>query len=189
MAADQHPLERAIAAQEALRGTVPDDVVDAAVAASDSSSPNSMRHQPRRRQVTVLFADVSGFTAMSEQMDPELLSQRMNEIWARLDAVVSAHGGHVDKHIGDAMMALWGAEALGRMIPSRQSGQASPCRRNCGDDRRHRFASGHARGDQHGPGASRRSRHFHRIHGDGRHGERREQARTPGSRERSADLP
>ena len=110
MAADQHPLERAIAAQEALRGAVPDDVVDAAVAALRQQLAQLDAASPRRRQVTVLFADVSGFTAMSEQMDPELLSRRMNEIWARLDAVVGAHGGHVDKHIGDAMMALWGAE-------------------------------------------------------------------------------
>ncbi|HZY07099.1 MAG TPA: hypothetical protein VFE69_05110, partial [Ilumatobacteraceae bacterium] len=73
MAADQHPLERAIAAQEALRGTVPDDVVDAAVAALRQQLAQLDAASPRRRQVTVLFADVSGFTAMSEQMDPELL--------------------------------------------------------------------------------------------------------------------
>ena len=68
----------------------------------------------RRRQVTVLFADVSGFTAMSEQMDAEKVTEVMNDVWARLDDVVVEHGGRIDKHIGDALMGVWGSEGSTR---------------------------------------------------------------------------
>ncbi len=116
---DQHQLERAIAAQEALRGIVPDEVVDSAVAALRRQLATLDAAAPRRRQVTVLFADVSGFTAMSEQMDAELVSGMMNDIWRRLDVVVTSHGGRIDKHIGDALMAVWGADGTREDDPER----------------------------------------------------------------------
>src|SRR5689334_14329029 len=61
-----------------------------------------------RRQATVLFADISGFTAMSERMDPEETTSLMNECFAMLEAAVRNHGGTVDKYIGDCIMALFG---------------------------------------------------------------------------------
>ena len=106
--ADAEQLRRAIAAQEELRGALPDDVVDATVAALRAQLASAGEN--RRRQVTVLFADVHGFTALSEARDPELVMDLMNALWARLDAVVIEHGGSVDKHIGDALMAVWGAD-------------------------------------------------------------------------------
>jgi class 3 adenylate cyclase/tetratricopeptide (TPR) repeat protein len=68
--------------------------------------------QPRdseRRQATVLFADISGFTSMSEKLDPEEVTEIMNGCFTLLERVVLAHGGHVDKYIGDCVMALFGA--------------------------------------------------------------------------------
>lgn len=62
-----------------------------------------------RRVVTVLFADVAGFTAMSENLDPETVTDAMNTIFNALGAEVEAVGGHVDKVIGDSLMALFGA--------------------------------------------------------------------------------
>ncbi|MGH7418321.1 MAG: adenylate/guanylate cyclase domain-containing protein, partial [Candidatus Rokuibacteriota bacterium] len=62
-----------------------------------------------RRVVTVLFADVVGFTAMVEQLDPEVVTDAMNEVFAALGAEVERVGGHVDKVIGDQLMALFGA--------------------------------------------------------------------------------
>ena len=62
-----------------------------------------------RRQVTVLFADISGFTALAETMDPEEVRQVMNACFAQLVPVVEAYGGTIDKFIGDAIMALFGA--------------------------------------------------------------------------------
>ena len=64
--------------------------------------------EQQRKQVTILFADVSGFTAMSETMDAEDVTEVMNDLWKRLDGAIVAHGGRIDKHIGDAVMALWG---------------------------------------------------------------------------------
>jgi adenylate cyclase len=78
--ADPEQLERAISAQEALRGIVPDEVVDAAIEALRRQLAALDATEPRRRQVTVLFADVSGFTSLSERMDGELVSRMMNDI-------------------------------------------------------------------------------------------------------------
>jgi adenylate cyclase len=62
-----------------------------------------------RRVVTILFADIAGFTAISERLDPETVTDAMNDIFGRLGRAVEAVGGHVDKVIGDSMMALFGA--------------------------------------------------------------------------------
>src|SRR5262249_50721082 len=62
-----------------------------------------------RRQVTVLFADLSGFTALADTMDPEEVRQVMNACFAQLVPVVETYGGTIDKFIGDEIMALFGA--------------------------------------------------------------------------------
>jgi class 3 adenylate cyclase/tetratricopeptide (TPR) repeat protein len=107
-ASDRERLEAAVAAQESLRGTIPDDIVDTAIRTLRAQL-DAVSSDRRRRQATVLFADVTGFTAMSETMDAEELTVLMDRLWTVLDKVVIEHGGHVDKHIGDALMAVWGA--------------------------------------------------------------------------------
>jgi predicted ATPase/class 3 adenylate cyclase len=62
-----------------------------------------------RKQVTVLFADFSGFTAFSDKLDPEEVRDRMTTLWTHLDAIIKGRGGTVEKHIGDAIMAVFGA--------------------------------------------------------------------------------
>ena len=62
-----------------------------------------------RRVVTVLFADLVGFTALSEQMDPEQVKRLVDQAFERLVRDVTAFGGEVDKIIGDAIVALFGA--------------------------------------------------------------------------------
>ncbi len=59
--------------------------------------------------VTVLFADLVGFTALSEQMDPEQVKRLVDKAFERLVRDVTAFGGKVDKIIGDAIVALFGA--------------------------------------------------------------------------------
>lgn len=66
-----------------------------------------------RRFATVLFADVQGFTALSEKYDFESTSELIKDVWLKLDSVIEAHGGFIDKHIGDAVMAVWGAPYAG----------------------------------------------------------------------------
>lgn len=62
-----------------------------------------------RRRVTVLFSDVRRFTAIAETMPPEDLAAILTEYFTEMVEVVFAHGGTVDKFIGDALLAVWGA--------------------------------------------------------------------------------
>ncbi|MEA2492256.1 MAG: hypothetical protein QOJ29_167 [Thermoleophilaceae bacterium] len=62
-----------------------------------------------RRWVTVLFADISGYTAMAERMDAELVKSMVDRCLRRLGEEVERFGGTVDKYIGDNVMAIFGA--------------------------------------------------------------------------------
>jgi class 3 adenylate cyclase len=62
-----------------------------------------------RRSATVLFADVQGFTMLAEQLDFETVSDLIKELWSRLDSAIEEAGGFIDKHMGDGVMAIWGA--------------------------------------------------------------------------------
>ena len=62
-----------------------------------------------RRNMTVLFSDIRGFTTMSEKGTPEDVVAQLNELFTRMVAVVFDHRGTVDKFVGDMVMALYGA--------------------------------------------------------------------------------
>src|SRR4051812_44389548 len=64
-----------------------------------------------RRVVTVLFTDVSGFTALSERLDPETIQHLMSRWFGTVRPAVERHGGRVEKYLGDAVMALFGVPA------------------------------------------------------------------------------
>ena len=73
-----------------------------------------------RKEMTVLFTDIRGFTTISEQLTPEQLSQLMNAFLTPMTAIVHRHGGAIDKYMGDAMMAFWGAPWMTRItLPTR----------------------------------------------------------------------
>jgi adenylate cyclase len=61
------------------------------------------------REVTVLFSDLRNFTAMSENLSPRETLAILNRYFTRMDSIVEKHGGVVDKYMGDALMALFGA--------------------------------------------------------------------------------
>lgn len=61
-----------------------------------------------KREVTVLFADIKGFTAMSERLDPAVLVEILNGYFKAMSRAVTENKGHVSKFIGDGMMALFG---------------------------------------------------------------------------------
>ncbi|HEX5707674.1 MAG TPA: protein kinase [Pyrinomonadaceae bacterium] len=61
------------------------------------------------KQVTVLFADFYGLSALTETLDAEEVSEVMRGLWNRVDAAVMDFGGTVDRHMGNEVMALWGA--------------------------------------------------------------------------------
>ena len=139
-------LEAAMAAQEALRASLGDRLVDITLTALRSQL-DALRAQQRpgrsgtdlrpehvlarlqsylprelaekiratgrvegeRRQVTVLFADISGFTSLSARLDPEEVASLTNEILRELADVVHQYEGTIDNYVGDAIMAVFGA--------------------------------------------------------------------------------
>ncbi|WP_434386862.1 ATP-binding protein [Melittangium boletus] len=104
-------LEQALAVLEGQRAVLGAEATEAALAALRARLTALAAHMPlERRHVTVLFGDLCGFTALSERMDPEDVGELMNRLWERVDAAIFRHGGRIDKHIGDAVMALWGAD-------------------------------------------------------------------------------
>lgn len=72
-----------------------------------------------RRDVTVLFADMKGFTALSERLDPEDIDGIMNQVFARFEGIVVRHDGMVEKYIGDALVAVFGAPRMHEDDPTR----------------------------------------------------------------------
>ncbi len=64
-----------------------------------------------RRKLTLLFADMVGFTDLSDTLDPEELADVLNEYLREMTAVAIAHGGNLDNYIGDGLMVLFGAPA------------------------------------------------------------------------------
>jgi class 3 adenylate cyclase/tetratricopeptide (TPR) repeat protein/type II secretory pathway predicted ATPase ExeA len=65
-----------------------------------------------RKVVTVLFADVSGFTALGEQLDPESLQQLMGRWFRETQRIIERHHGTVEKYMGDAVMAVFGVPVV-----------------------------------------------------------------------------
>ena len=72
-----------------------------------------------RRQVTVLFADLAGFTQLSNSLDAEDVHGLLNRYFAVADGVIERNGGHVDKHMGDGLMAVFGAPVAHADDPER----------------------------------------------------------------------
>ena len=118
-------IDRAIAALEANRALLGDEIVDVALASLREKlsgldiDRRAVRVPQQRKLVTVLFADMSGFTAMSETMDHEIVNDVINSLWSRVDKAIHDHSGRIDKHIGDAIMALYGTPTAHEDDPER----------------------------------------------------------------------
>lgn len=81
-------------------------VVDQLVA-----DPSRLKLGGEKRHLSILFSDLAGFTSLSESMPPEELLALLNEYLDEMAAIVMSEGGTLDKYIGDAVMALYGAPA------------------------------------------------------------------------------
>ena len=106
--------EAAIAALEANRAALGDTATDAAIAAlrgaiDDLRASPDREGEEERKLVTIMFADASGFTALSEKLGAEQVRMLMNGCFGVLVPVIERFGGTIDKFIGDCVMALFGA--------------------------------------------------------------------------------
>jgi adenylate cyclase len=86
---------------------VPRDLVRQIVAAGGSAEPGG-----QRRELTLLFTDIAGFTTLSETTPAEDLMVRTSLYFQELTEAINGHDGIVDKFIGDAVMAIWNAPSL-----------------------------------------------------------------------------
>lgn len=116
---ERERIEQAIGVIESQRAALGEAITDIALAALRErlDAVCKARVVPQRKQVTILFADISGFTAMSEKLDAEEVSDLINALWSRIDGAITAHNGLIDKHIGDAVMALFGAPVAREEAP------------------------------------------------------------------------
>ena len=104
-------LSKAIAALEAQRPVLGSAIVDAALAPLLAQQQATHRTAPpRRRQVSVLFLDVVGSTALSQTIDPEDLLDIMDSALQSFSARVAERGGKVLQYAGDSLLAAFGAE-------------------------------------------------------------------------------
>jgi adenylate cyclase len=65
--------------------------------------------QPRKQEITILFSDIRGFTSISERLDAQKLADLLNDYLTEMTRIVFRNQGTLDKFIGDAVMAFWGA--------------------------------------------------------------------------------
>jgi adenylate cyclase len=73
------------------------------------SNPGKVKLGGEEREITVLFSDIRGFTALSESATPSELVEILNKYFTLMTGEILANGGVLDKYIGDAIMAFWGA--------------------------------------------------------------------------------
>lgn len=72
-------------------------------------NPEKLKLGGEKRELTVLFSDIRGFTSFSEQMAPENLVKFLNEYLSKMTDIIFKYDGLLDKYMGDAIMAIWGA--------------------------------------------------------------------------------
>ena len=91
-------------AQSALGKYLPRDI-----AAQILRDPEGLSLKGEKRELFVLFSDLEGFTKLSHAIDPSVVATLLNRYLETLSEVVLAHGGTIDKFVGDAVVAFWGA--------------------------------------------------------------------------------
>ena len=102
---------------EALTGAAP--AVGAPAKAPPTTASDAPQPEVDRRQVTVLFADLTGFTALSERLDPEEVRAFQNALFESLGQAITRYGGFVAKFLGDAVLAIFGAPVAHEDDPER----------------------------------------------------------------------
>jgi adenylate cyclase len=110
-----------------LFGTyVPKEIV-----AEMAKQPESYSMQGQSLEMTVLFADIRDFTSISEKRKPRDVKDLINTYFTKMTVCIQDKRGTVDKYIGDAIMAFWGAPVRDANHARRRLNAAWPCRRRC----------------------------------------------------------
>ncbi len=91
--------------------------VSAAMVDQILRDPDSVKPGGEKRELSIIFTDLAGFTSISEALSPEELVALMNEYLGEMTAILFQHGGTLDKYIGDALMGFWN-------FPTEKSGHA-----------------------------------------------------------------
>jgi adenylate cyclase len=91
-------------AQSALGKYLPRDIAQQIIV-----RPELLSLHGEKREIFALFSDLEGFTKLSHAIQPEMVATLLNRYLDTLSAVVLAHGGVIDKFVGDAVVAFWGA--------------------------------------------------------------------------------
>ena len=111
----QKQLEQAIAAQERLRGTIDDAIIDTTIGALRKQLaeilPTTPASEKQRKMATVLFMDIANSTQMTQNMDPEVSLEILDTSLHALAEPVRKHGGHVNRFMGDGFLAVFGLPA------------------------------------------------------------------------------
>ena len=75
---------------------------------SDQTVPHRIVAEGERKHVTVLFSDLTGYTALSEKLDPEEVKEITSRIFSEISKIVASYDGFIEKYAGDAVMAIFG---------------------------------------------------------------------------------
>ena len=123
-------------AQGALGKYLPRDI-----AAKIMRDPDSLQLSGEKREIFVLFSDLEGFTALSHAIEPEMVATLLNRYLDMLSDVVLSHGGTIDKFVGDAVVAFWGAP-ISRPDDGRRAVEAALAMYQAGEDFRNSAPDG-----------------------------------------------
>lgn len=133
-------------------------------------SPAATAHEAERRQLTVMFCDLQGSTALSHQLDPEILRDVTRSYQEVCAGAVAPFEGHVAKFLGDGLLIYWLPTGSRRRPPACGTGWS-------GHPQRHGWAQ-HPSQSREGPAASDSHWRPYRIGGGGRDGRRRHPGRV-----------
>ncbi len=102
-------IARTIASLEAHRDILGYSVVEKVLAVLRKELTAGRAAWPvQQKEITILVAGISGFDALLERLPPQEKYRILNTLWVQLDAAIAEHGGHIEKHIGNTMIAFFG---------------------------------------------------------------------------------
>lgn len=99
------------------------------------ADPQRLRLGGEKRELTVFFSDIEGFSTFSESLDPAALTALLNDYLSDMSAIIKEEGGYLDKYIGDAIVAFWNAPVAQPDHAARACRAAVRCQRKLSERR------------------------------------------------------